>query len=109
MSMVAFLRRLAGTSHEGVVASNRFEDNLRSVVEQEKELEKLQGDVASIVARVVQTQRRIRATNPPSSFSGEYLLDLPPGVLGEQDERERERLEGEGTNGTSDDRSDEHS
>ena len=86
--MVAFLRRLAGTSHEARIQQQRFEQNICSVKEQGEELDRLQSSMEAVLERVTNTQRRIVASTHPSSFSGEHVLNLSFGEAhGDKDGR----------------------
>lgn len=77
MSMIAFLRRLTGTSSEGLAEQRRFDQNICSVQEQGEELDRLQVSMDAVIERVVLTQRKIAASSHPSSYSGEHKLSLP--------------------------------
>lgn len=66
MSLVVFLRRLTGTSREGIAVQQRFDQNICSVQEQGEELDRLQVSMDAALKRVVLTQRKIAASSAPT-------------------------------------------
>lgn len=84
--MIALLRKLVGTSVEGASVQARFEENIRSTEEQGQELTLLQDKIASSLARVEHTHKRIQTSSCSSNLSGGYRFTFAS--EGDADERD---------------------